>query len=64
MTVTAAKKRNNEIYADPSKAVVTITGPDGKVYTDPSQIKITREDFPELYRLMENYKPKPNEKTG
>jgi len=37
---------------------VTITGPDGKVYTDPSQVKITREDFPEFYRVLENYRPK------
>ena len=44
---------------------VTITGPDGKVYTDPHQIKITMEDFPEFYRVLENYKPKKQkEETG
>ena len=44
---------------------VTITGPDGKVYTDPGQVKITREAFPEFYKVLESYEPKrQKEKTG
>ncbi|WP_367569498.1 hypothetical protein [Lacrimispora sp.] len=44
---------------------VTITGPDGKLYTDPSQVKITREAFPEFYRVLENYEQKEQKKkTG
>lgn len=42
---------------------VTITGPDGKVYTDPSQVKIRREDFPELYKMFENYMLKKSKKS-
>lgn len=37
---------------------ITITGPDGKEFKDPSQVKITRENFPEFYRLLEDYKQK------
>lgn len=48
-------------------AIVAIKAPDGKFYTDPRQIKISRNDFPEFYRILENYKPKvkiQEEKTG
>lgn len=38
---------------------VTITTHDGKVYTDPSKIKIPRNEHTEaFYRFLENYKPK------
>ena len=46
---------------------VIITAPDGNVYTDPRQVKITRNDFPEFYRILERYKPKnkiQEEETG
>lgn len=38
---------------------VTITTHDGKVYTDPSKIKIPRNENTEMfYRILENYVPK------
>lgn len=46
---------------------VMITAPDGKVYTDPRQVKIARNDYPEFYRILESYKPKvkvQEEETG
>lgn len=45
-------------------AIVTIEAPDGKIYTDPSKVKIRREDFPELYRILENFKPKSKDETA
>lgn len=37
---------------------VTITTHDGKVYTDPSKIKVLRNENTEMfYRLLENYAP-------
>lgn len=39
-------------------ANVTITTHDGVVYTDPSQIKIPRNEHTELlYSMLENYHP-------
>ena len=43
-------------------ANVTITTHDGVVYTDPSQIKIPRNEHTELlYRMLENYHPEKKE---
>lgn len=42
---------------------VTITTADGKVYTDPSKIKIPRNENTEaFYRMLENYVPKTTTK--
>ena len=36
--------------------MVTITTHDGRVFTDPSQIKVTRNENTEMfYRLLENF---------
>lgn len=41
---------------------VTITTSDGKVYTDPSKIKIVRNENTEsFYRMLENYAKKRKE---
>ena len=40
---------------------VTITTADGKVYTDPTKVKIPRTEYTEaFYRMLENYVPKTN----
>lgn len=39
--------------------MVTIRTSDGKVYTDPRQVRIERNEKTELfYRMVENFKPK------
>lgn len=43
---------------------VTITTHDGKVYSDPRQIKVPRNEHTEsFYRILENYVPKQKDKT-
>lgn len=44
---------------------VTITTHDGKVYTDPGQVKIPRNEYTEaFYRILENYVPKAKDGTA
>lgn len=44
---------------------VTITTHDGKVYTDPSKIKIPRNENTEiLYQMLENYVLKKDKTAG
>lgn len=42
--------------------MVTITTADGKVYTDPKQIKVPRTPNTEMFfHILDNYVPKKNE---
>lgn len=39
--------------------MITVRTSDGKVYTDPRQVRIERNEKTEMfYRMVENYKPK------
>ena len=45
--------------------MVTITTHDGKVYTDPSKIKVTRNEKTEMfYRFLETFVPEQKEESA
>lgn len=45
--------------------MVTITTHDGKVYTDPSQVKVLRNEKMEMfYRFLENFVPQQKEDSA
>lgn len=53
---------SKNIITDASVAKVTITTHDGKVYTDPKQIKVPRNEHTEMfYHLLEIYEPPQKE---